>query len=108
MTDKPITVIEMTVINRVDIGSDHWVVIGSVTLNARAERRKLLNKNTQTRVDTQSKTNQETEKAENTSFNEEAQGNDREQYTQRPNEKEAGKDQDNIEHRKLETKPLRT
>ena len=29
------------------------MVMGSVTLNSKAERRKLLNKNTQTRVDTQ-------------------------------------------------------
>ena len=33
--------------------SDHRMVMGSITLNTRAERRKLLNKNTRTRVDTQ-------------------------------------------------------
>ena len=54
MTDKPSMVIDVAVINRVNIGSDHRMVMGSVTLNTRAERRKLLNKNTRrTRVDTQ-------------------------------------------------------
>ena len=88
MTDKPSMVTDVTVINRVNIGSDHRMVMGSITLNTRAERRKLLNKNTRTRVDTQmigtkkntfqlelknrftkciehSKTNQETEKPKN-------------------------------------------
>ena len=36
-----------------NIGSDHRMVMSSITLNTRAERRKLLNKNTQTIVDTQ-------------------------------------------------------
>ena len=45
MTDKPSMVTDVTVINRVNIGSDHRMVISSFTLNARAERRKLLNKN---------------------------------------------------------------
>ena len=53
MTDKPSTVTDVTAINRTDIGGDHSMAMGSVTLNTRAERRKLLNKNTQTRVDTQ-------------------------------------------------------
>ena len=53
MTDKPSIVTDVTVINRVNIGSDHMMVMGSITLNTRAERRKLLNKNTRTRVDTQ-------------------------------------------------------
>ena len=53
MTDKPSMVTDVTVINRVNIGSDHRMVMGSITLNTRAERRKLLNKNTQTRVHTQ-------------------------------------------------------
>ena len=53
MTDKPSKVTDVTVINRVNIGSDHRMVMGSITLNTRAERRKLLNKNTRTRVDTQ-------------------------------------------------------
>ena len=53
MTDKPSMVTDVTVINRVNIGSDHTMVIGSITLNPRAERKKLLNKNTRTRVDTQ-------------------------------------------------------
>ena len=53
MTDKPSMVTDVTVINRVNIGSDHMMVMGSITLNTRAERRKLLNKNTRTRVDTQ-------------------------------------------------------
>ena len=52
MTDKPSMVTDVTVINRINIGSDHIMVIGSITLNTRAERRKLLNKNTQTIVDT--------------------------------------------------------
>ena len=43
----------MTVINRINIGSDHKMAMGPGTLNTRAERRKLLNKNTRTRVDTQ-------------------------------------------------------
>ena len=47
MTDKPSMVTDVTVINRINIGSDHRMVMGSVTLNTRAERRKLLNKNTQ-------------------------------------------------------------
>ena len=33
--------------------SDHMMIMGSITLNTRAERRKFLNKNTRTRVDTQ-------------------------------------------------------
>ncbi len=53
MTDKPSMVTDVTVMNRVNIGSDHSMVMGSITLNTRAERRKLLNKNTRTRVDTQ-------------------------------------------------------
>ena len=53
MTDKPSMVTDVTVLNRANIGSDHMMVIGSITLNTRAERRKLLNKNTRTRVDTQ-------------------------------------------------------
>ena len=52
VTDKPSMVTDVTVINRLNIGSDHSLVMGSVTLNTRAERRKLLNKNTHT-VDTQ-------------------------------------------------------
>ena len=53
MADKPSMVTDVAVINRINIGSDHWMVMGSITLNTRAERRKLLNKNTRTRVDTQ-------------------------------------------------------
>ena len=53
MTDEPSMVIDVTVINCVNIGSDHRMVMGSIALNTRAERRKLLNKNTRTRVDTQ-------------------------------------------------------
>ena len=53
MTEKPSMVTDVTVINRINIESDHRIVMGSVTLNTKAERRKLLNKNTQTRVDTQ-------------------------------------------------------
>ena len=53
MTDKPSMFTDVTVINRINIGSDHMMVVGSITLNTRAERRKLLNKNTRTRVDTQ-------------------------------------------------------
>ena len=41
MIDKSSMVTDVTVINRVNIGSDHRMVI---TLNTRAERRKLLNK----------------------------------------------------------------
>ena len=44
-------VTDVTVINRNNIGSDNRMVMGSITLNTRAERRKLLNKNTRTRVD---------------------------------------------------------
>ena len=53
MTDKPSMVADVTVIHRINIGSDHRMVMGSVTLNTNAEKRKLLNKNTRTRVDTQ-------------------------------------------------------
>ena len=53
MTDKTIMVTDVAVINRINIGSDHIMVMGSITLNTRAERRKILNKNTRTRVDTQ-------------------------------------------------------
>ena len=53
MTNTPSMVTDVTVINRVNIGSDHRMVMGSITLNTSAERRKLLNKNTRTRVDTQ-------------------------------------------------------
>ncbi len=52
-TDKPSMVTDVTVINSINIGSDHRMIMGSITLNTRAERRKLLNKNTGTRVDTQ-------------------------------------------------------
>ena len=38
MTDKPSMVTDVTVINRVNIGSDHRMVMGSITLNTRAER----------------------------------------------------------------------
>ena len=48
ITDTPSMVTDVTVINRVSIGSDHRMVMGSITLNTRAERRKLLNKNTRT------------------------------------------------------------
>ena len=53
MTAKPSMVTDVTVINRINIGSDHRMVMGSITRNTRAERMKLLNKNTRTRVDTQ-------------------------------------------------------
>ena len=53
MTNKPSMDTDVTVINRINIESDHRMAIGSVTLNTRAERRKVLIKNTQTRVDTQ-------------------------------------------------------
>ena len=53
MTDKPSMVTDVTVINRINIASDHMMVMGSITLNTRAERRKLVNKNTRTRVDTE-------------------------------------------------------
>ena len=53
MTDKLSMVTDMTVINRINIVSDHRMVTSSIMLTTRAERRKLLNKNTQTRVDTQ-------------------------------------------------------
>ena len=54
MTDKPSMVTDVTVINRVNIGSDHRMISGStITLNTRAERRKLQNKNARTGVDTQ-------------------------------------------------------
>ena len=43
----------MTVINRINIGCDHMMVMGPVTSNIKVERRKFLNNNTQTRVDTQ-------------------------------------------------------
>ena len=53
MTDKSSMVADVTVRNRINIGSDHIMVMGSITPNTRAERRQLLNKNTRTRVDTQ-------------------------------------------------------
>ena len=46
-------VTDVTVINRINIGSDRMMVMGSITLNTRTERRKLLNKNTRTRIGTQ-------------------------------------------------------
>ena len=52
MTDKPSMVTDVTVINCVNIGSDLRMVMSSIMLNTRAERRKLLNNNTRTRVDT--------------------------------------------------------
>ena len=42
MTAKPSMVTDVTVINRINIGSDNRMVMGSITLNTRAERRKLL------------------------------------------------------------------
>ena len=53
MTGKPSMVTDVTVINRINIGCDHRMLMGSIMLNTTAERRKLLNKNTRTRVDTQ-------------------------------------------------------
>ena len=53
MTDTPNMVTDVTVINRINIGSDHSMVMGSITLNTRAERRTLLNNITRTRVDTE-------------------------------------------------------
>ena len=53
MTDKPSMITDVTVLNRVNIGSDHRMVMGYSTLNTRGERKKLLNKNTRTRVDSQ-------------------------------------------------------
>ena len=53
MTAEPSIVTDVNVINRINIGSYHMMVMGSVTLNTRAERRNQLNKNTRTRVDTQ-------------------------------------------------------
>ena len=53
MSNKSSKVTDVTVLNRVNIGSDHRMVMDSGTINTRAERRKLLNKNTQTNVDTQ-------------------------------------------------------
>ena len=53
MTDKPSMVTDVTVLNRVNTGSDHRMVMGPITLTTRAERRTLLSKNTRTRVDTQ-------------------------------------------------------
>ena len=53
MTDKPSMITDVTVLNRVNTGSDNRMVMGSITLNTRAERMKLLNENTRTRVDTQ-------------------------------------------------------
>ena len=49
MTDKPSMVTDVTVINRVNIGSNHRMVIGSI----KYQIGKLLNKNTRKRVDTQ-------------------------------------------------------
>ena len=44
MTDRPSMVTDVTVMNRINIGNG--LVMGSITLNTRAERRKLLHKNT--------------------------------------------------------------
>ena len=58
MTDKPSMVTDVTGINRVNIGSDNRMVMGSITLNTRAERgssqtRMRKQEYTQKRVDTQ-------------------------------------------------------
>ena len=57
MTDKPSMVTDVTGINRVNIGSDNRKVMGSITLNTRAERgssqtRMRKQEYTQKRVDT--------------------------------------------------------
>ena len=52
-TDRLSMVTDVTVINPVNIGSDHRLLIGCLTLNTRAERMNLLNKNTEAKVDTQ-------------------------------------------------------
>ena len=52
-TDTPSMVTDVTVINSINFGSDHMMVMGYVTLKIKAELGKLLNKNTQTRVDIQ-------------------------------------------------------
>ena len=53
MNDKPSMVTDVTIINCINIGIEHNMLIGSVTINTRAERSTLLNKNKRTRVDTQ-------------------------------------------------------
>ena len=52
MMVKPSVVTDMTAINRISIGIDYMMVIGSVTLNTREERMNPLNKKTQTIIDT--------------------------------------------------------
>ena len=44
ITDKPSMVTDVTVIHRINIESDYRMVMGSVTLNTREERWKLLYK----------------------------------------------------------------
>lgn len=51
LTNKPDIITDVTVINRVNIGSDHRMVMSSVRLDTKQERRKLVNKK-QTKVDT--------------------------------------------------------
>lgn len=51
LTNKPDTITDVTVLNRVNIGSDHRMLMSSVRLDTKQERRKLVSKK-QPKVDT--------------------------------------------------------
>ena len=46
LTTKPDTITDVTVINRINVGSDHRMVMSSVKLDTKAERKKLIKKQT--------------------------------------------------------------
>ena len=52
MTDKPNMITYVRVINRINIGSDHRMLMSNIRLDTKAERKKLLRKKETTKVDT--------------------------------------------------------
>ena len=47
MTDKPNMITDVRVINRINIGSDHRMLMSNIRLDTKAERKKLLKRNHQ-------------------------------------------------------------
>ena len=52
MTDKPNMITDVRVINRINIGSDHRMLMSNIRLDTKAERKKLLRKKKPPKVDT--------------------------------------------------------
>ena len=52
MTDNPNMITDVRVINRINIGSDHRMLMSNIRLDTKAERKKLLRKKKPPKVDT--------------------------------------------------------